>query len=64
VAGPGNPHQTLGRMLAAFSLFDDDPGSLNRVLPNVMALTAADLQSAARTYLAAANRVWIEGRPR
>ncbi len=64
VAGPGNPHQTRGRMLAAFALFDDNPEDVNRVLPEVMALTAADLQSAARSYLAAANRVWIQGRPR
>ena len=36
VAGPGNPHQTRGRMIAAFSLFDDDPDAINRVLPQVL----------------------------
>jgi zinc protease len=57
-----SPYASRARMLAAFTLFDGAPDGVNRILPTVATLTADDLARAARTYLAPANRVWIERR--
>lgn len=63
LAGPGNAHATRARTIAAFTLFDGTPDGVNGVLPGTAALTVADLQAAAQTYLVPSNRVWVARQP-
>jgi predicted Zn-dependent peptidase len=50
-------------LLAAFALYDDDPGRINTILGDLDKVTAADVQAAAKTYLTPANRTSIDRRP-
>jgi predicted Zn-dependent peptidase len=50
-------------LLAAFALYDDDPGRINTILGDLNKVTAADVQAAAKTYLTPANRTSIDRRP-
>jgi predicted Zn-dependent peptidase len=43
-------------LLAAFALFDDDPGKINRLEDEFRKVTPAMIQKAAREYLRPANR--------
>ncbi len=50
-------------LLGAFALFDDDPGRINTILPELDKVTPADVQRAARAWLIPANRTSIDRRP-
>jgi predicted Zn-dependent peptidase len=50
-------------LLAAFTLFDDDPDRINTILGEIDAVTAADVRSAAREYLRNTNRTSINRVP-
>jgi predicted Zn-dependent peptidase len=50
-------------LLAAFALFDDDPGKINTILQELEKVTPADVRAAAGKYLAPANRTSIDRRP-
>jgi zinc protease len=56
---------TFGKanLLASFALFHDDPSLINKVLPEYDAVTAEQIQSAAKKYLAAQNRTAIDRVP-
>jgi predicted Zn-dependent peptidase len=43
-------------LLAAYALFDDDPARINRIEADIAAVTPAQMQAAARRYLARTNR--------
>ena len=43
-------------LLAAFALFDDDPGKINRLEDEFKKVTPAMIQKAAREYLRPTNR--------
>ena len=49
-------HIGLVDLLAAYALFDDDPGAVNRIEDGFAKVTPADLQRAARAYLRPDNR--------
>ena len=50
-------------LLAALSLYDDDPNRINTILTDLDKITAADVRAAARTYLVPANRTVIDRVP-
>ena len=50
-------------LLAAFSLYDDDPNRINTILGELEKVTTADVQQAARKYLVPTNRTSIDRRP-
>ncbi len=50
-------------LLAAFTLFDDDPNRINTILGELDKVTPAEVQAAATKYLAASNRTSIDRRP-
>ena len=50
-------------LLAAFTLYDDDPNRINTILGELDKVTTADVQEAARKYLVATNRTSIDRRP-
>ncbi len=56
---------TFGKanLLASFALFHDDPARINQVLPAYEAVTAEQIQSVAKKYLAAENRTAIDRVP-
>jgi zinc protease len=56
---------TFGKanLLASFALFNDDPMRINRVVNGYEALTAEQLQSAAKKYLVPTNRTAIDRVP-
>ncbi len=56
---------TFGKanLLASFALFYDDPGKINHVLEAYEALTAEQIQSAAKKYLVPENRTAIDRLP-
>ncbi len=51
-------------LLAAFTLFRGDPNLVNTVLQTFESVTAAQVQSAAKTYLVASNRTVIDRVPK
>ena len=51
-------------MLAAFALFDDDPGKINRLEDEFMKVTPAVIQKAARDYLRPTNRTILTITPK
>jgi predicted Zn-dependent peptidase len=55
--------QGKANLLAAFTLFRGDPNLVNTVLPQFEAVTAAQVQAAARKWLVAANRTVIDRVP-
>ena len=50
-------------LLAAFALYDNDPNRINTILGELDKVTPADVQAAARKYLATSNRTSIDRRP-
>jgi len=56
---------TFGKanLLASFALFNDDPSRINQVLPAYDAVTAEQIQSAAKKYLVPDNRTAIDRVP-
>src|SRR5689334_20701269 len=56
---------TFGKanLLASFALFNDDPGRINKVLGAYDAVTAEQIQNAAKKYLVAENRTAIDRVP-
>ncbi len=50
-------------LLAAFTLFDNDPGRINTILAELDKVTPADVQRVAQKYLSPANRTSIDRRP-
>ena len=50
-------------LLAAFALFDDDPGKINTILQELQKVTPSDVQAAATKYLVPTNRTSIDRRP-
>ncbi len=53
----------LANLLAAFALFDNDPGKINTILTELDKVTPAEVQAAAAKYLAPSNRTSIDRRP-
>ena len=51
-------------MLAAFALFDDDPGKINRLEDEFKKVTPAVIQKAAREYLRPTNRTILTITPK
>jgi zinc protease len=50
-------------LLAALTLYDDDPNRINTILAELDKITATDVRDAARKYLVPANRTSIDRRP-
>jgi predicted Zn-dependent peptidase len=50
-------------LLAALTLYDDDPNRINTILGELDKVTSADVQQAAKKYLVPANRTSIDRRP-
>ena len=50
-------------LLAALTLYDNDPNRINTILSELEKVTTADVQQAARKYLVPANRTSIDRRP-
>jgi predicted Zn-dependent peptidase len=50
-------------LLAALSLYDDDPNRINTILTDLDKVTAAEVRAAARKYLVPANRTAIDRVP-
>jgi predicted Zn-dependent peptidase len=50
-------------LLAALSLYDDDPNRINTILTDLDKITAADVRAAARKYLVPTNRTVIDRVP-
>ena len=55
--------QGKANLLAVFTLFRGDPNLINTVLPRFEAVTAAQVQEAARKWLVATNRTVIDRVP-
>ena len=49
--------------LACFTLFDGDPNRINTVLEGFQAITAAQVQAAAKKYLVPRNRAILVRQP-
>ena len=63
LAGGSIPGFGRANMLAAFTLFDNDPDRINGILGEIDKVTAADIQAAAREYLRNTNRTSIDRVP-
>jgi predicted Zn-dependent peptidase len=50
-------------LLAAFTLFDNDPNRINTILAELERVTPADVRAAAARWLVPANRTSIDRRP-
>ncbi len=61
--GGGMPRFGRANLLAAFALFDDDPGRINTILAELEKVTVADVKAAAGRWLVPANRTSIDSRP-
>jgi len=59
----GMPRFGLANLLAAFALFDDDPGRINTILGELEKVTVDDVKAAAGRWLVPANRTSIDSRP-
>jgi hypothetical protein len=53
----------LADLLAAFALYDDDPGKINTILGELEKVSPSEVQAAAVKYLARSNRTSIDRRP-
>jgi hypothetical protein len=49
--------------MAAFALFDDDPGRINTILDELDKVTVEDVKVAAAKWLVPTNRTSIDSRP-
>ena len=61
--GGGLPRFGRANLLAAFALFDDDPGRINTILASLDAVTLDDVKAAAGRWFVATNRTAIDSRP-
>ncbi|MGD9904410.1 MAG: M16 family metallopeptidase [Vicinamibacterales bacterium] len=61
--GGGLPRFGRANLLAAFALFDDDPGRINTILTSLDAVTADEVKAAAGRWFVAANRTTLDSRP-
>ena len=50
-------------LMAAFALFDNDPGRINTILDELEKVTVADVKAAAARWFVPANRTSIDSRP-
>jgi zinc protease len=57
------PRFGRANLLAAFALFDNDPGRINTILDELDKVTAADVKAAANRWLVPTNRTSIDSRP-
>jgi zinc protease len=63
IEGGGIPLFGRADLLAALALYDDNPNRINTILADLDKVTTADVQAAAKQYLAPANRTSIDRRP-
>jgi predicted Zn-dependent peptidase len=61
--GGGLPRFGRANLLAAFALFDDDPGRINTILASLDAVTLDEVKAAAGRWFVASNRTTIDSRP-
>ncbi|MGE0863243.1 MAG: M16 family metallopeptidase [Vicinamibacterales bacterium] len=59
----GMPRFGRANLLAAFALFDNDPGRINTILAELEKVTVDDVKAAAARWLVPANRTSIDSRP-
>ena len=57
------PRFGRANLLAAFALFDDDPGRINTILDELDKVTVADVKAAAAKWFTPSNRTSIDSRP-
>jgi zinc protease len=57
------PHFGRANLLAAFALFDNDPGRINTILDSIDKVTVADVKAAASRWLVPTNQTSIDSRP-
>ena len=57
------PRFGRGNLLAAFALFDDDPGRINTILEELDKVTVADVKAAAGRWFVKSNQTSIDSRP-
>ncbi len=57
------PRFGRANLLAAFALFDDDPGRINTILGELEKVTVDDVKAAAGRWLVPTNRTSIDSRP-
>ena len=59
----GMPRFGRANLLAAFALFDNDPGRINTILGELDKVTVDDVKAAANRWLVPTNRTSIDSRP-
>ena len=59
----GMPRFGRANLMAAFALFDDDPGRINTILGELEKITVDDVKAAAGRWLVPTNRTSIDSRP-
>jgi predicted Zn-dependent peptidase len=59
----GMPRFGRANLMAAFALFDDDPGRINTILGELQKVTVEDVKAAAGRWLVPTNRTSIDSRP-
>jgi len=59
----GMPRFGRANLLAAFALFDDDPGRINTILGELDKVTVDEVKAAAGRWLVPTNRTSIDSRP-
>jgi zinc protease len=59
----GMPRFGRANLLAAFALFDDNPGRINTILDELDKVTVDDVKAAASRWLVPTNRTSIDSRP-
>ena len=57
------PRFGRGNLLAAFALFDDNPGRINTILDELDKVTVADVKAAAGRWFVKTNQTSIDSRP-
>jgi predicted Zn-dependent peptidase len=57
------PRFGRANLLAAFALFDNDPGRINTILDELDKVTVADVKAAAERWFVTTNRTSIDSRP-
>ncbi len=63
IEGGFMPRFGRANLLAAFALFDDDPGRINTILGELDKVTVDDVKAAAARWFVATNRTSIDSRP-
>ena len=61
--GGAMPRFGRANLLAAFALFDDDPGRINTILEELEKVTVDDVKAAAGRWLVTSNQTSIDSRP-